>query len=179
MKLLKVITLFCLCFGCSKSNKDHVAIGTWNRCNKDGSYFEYKITNQYLIMMTTRSDDIWLFRNEVSDSVMMLSEFINGSNLLINNDTFITIKQSKDRVVLKSSYTWDKLELFKAEFDYDEIDSTNLESWKTKTLSEFKKRVDAKNCPDLRTDAEKRPVIGVLNLDEVEEIEIDIDSIEN
>ncbi|PLB20689.1 MAG: hypothetical protein TRG1_257 [Flavobacteriaceae bacterium FS1-H7996/R] len=85
----------------------------------------------------------------------------------------IVLSKTKDRIVLKSSYTWDKMELNKAEFDFDKIDSTNLDSWKKKTISEFKKRAELKNCPDLRTEEEKN--IPTINLDDFEEEEITIE----
>tara|TARA_R110002124_G_scaffold107405_2_gene259795 strand:- start:11081 stop:11578 length:498 start_codon:yes stop_codon:yes gene_type:complete len=165
MRYLKIICVIFLVLGCQKANKKHIAIGTWNKCHKDGSYSEYKITDKYVINLTTGSDEVWLFQNKIADSTLILSKFKNGLGLLINNDTLVTISQSKSKIVLKSTYNWDKLELNKAEFDYDVIDSTNLKLWKSKTLSEFKKRAKLASCPDLRTEEEK--VIPTLNLDDI------------
>jgi hypothetical protein len=177
MKYLKILFVFFLLLGCQKSTNEHIAIGTWNRCNKDGSYWEYKITDQYMLMLTTSSNEIWLFKNKVIDSSLVLSKFKNGLGLLINNDTLVTVKQSKNKVVLKSTYTWDNIELNKAEFDFEKIDSSNLESWKNKTLMEFKKRAESVNCPDLRTESEK--IVPPLDLDDLDEEEIPIIEIEN
>ncbi|NOY47560.1 MAG: hypothetical protein GXO84_05085 [Chlorobi bacterium] len=176
MRYLKTLFLSFLFLGCQKSTKEHIAIGTWNRCNKDGSYWEYKITEQYMLMLTTKSDEIWLFRNKVVDSTLVLSEFKKGVGLFINNDTLVTVKQTKNKIVLKSTYTWDNIELNKAGFDFDPIDSTNLESWKNKTLTEFNNRAKSANCIDIRTEKEK--IIPKLYLDALEEEEIKIDSIQ-
>jgi hypothetical protein len=176
MKNLKALFAIFILFGCQKSAKEHIAIGTWNRCNKDGSYWEYKITDQYWLMLMTETDHIWLFQNKIVDTIMVLSEFKNGLPIIINNDTLVTIVQSKNKVVLRSTYLWDNIELNKAEFDFDPIDSTNLESWKNKTLSEFKKRAELASCPDLRTEEEK--MIPLLELNELIEEEIPIIEIE-
>src|SRR5690606_35933354 len=120
---------------------------------QDGSYFEYKITDEYVMVLTDKG--IRLFQNNILNKTLVVSEFKDGTELLINNDTLVTISKSKDKVVLRSTYTFDKYEFNKAEFKIDEIDSINLESWKNKTLSEFRKRAELRNCPDLRTDDEK------------------------
>ncbi|MCF1192256.1 hypothetical protein LRR18_11725 [Mangrovimonas sp. AS39] len=176
MKFIKVLFLSFLIASCHESTKKHVAIGTWNRCNKDGSYWEYKITDQYMLMLTTKYDDIGLFRNKIADTTMILSEFENGLGLLINNDTLVTIVKSKNKVILRSTWARDNILLNKADFDYDKIDSTNLDSWKTKTISEFKKRAALKKCPDLRTEEEKN--IPTLQLNESDNEEIPIIELE-
>jgi hypothetical protein len=175
MRYLKYLFILFLVLGCQKTNVNHVALGTWNRCNKDGSYWEYKITDQYMLMLTTQSDEVWLFRNKIVDTTMILSEFENGLGLMINNDTLVPIEQLKNKVVLKSTYTWDNIELNRAEFDFAPIDSINLETWKSKTISDFKKRAELARCPDLRTEDEK---IHTLNIDDLEEEEIPITEIE-
>ena len=118
--------------------------------------------------MVLSAEGIRLFQNKVDGKKIILSKFKNGTELLINNDTLITISESEKKVVLKSTSTYDTYDFNKAEFTIDEIDSLNLESWKNKTLSEFKKRAEFRNCPDLRTDNEKS--LDTLKLDmEIEE----------
>lgn len=159
------------------NTKKHVALGTWNRCNKDGSYIEYKITDQYmLILTTTRPDEVIIFGNKVLDDNLISYQLKNGTKILTDNDTLVTAKQSPNKVVLMSTWGFDKYELNKAEFDFDKIDSTNLEQWKNKSLAEFKKRAKSANCPDLRTEEEK--IVPTLNLDNLDEEEIPIIEIE-
>jgi len=177
MRYLKIIFVLFIVFSCQKTNEKHSAIGTWNKCLKDGSYFEYKITDAYIMVLTTKSEVIIFFRNKLTDKGLIMSEFENGADLLINNDTLITVSESENKVVLKSTYTYETYEFNKAEFKIDKIDSLNLKSWKSKTLSEFKKRTELANCPDLRTEEEK--VIPTLELDDIEEEEIPIIEIEN
>jgi hypothetical protein len=177
MKNLTILFLVFLLFTCQKPIKKHVALGTWNRCDEDGSYTEYKITDQYMLILTTKSEDIVMFKNEVFNESLILSEYNNGINLLVNNDTLVTIEKSKNKIILKSTYTYDNTLLNRSEFDIDQIDSTNLRSWKTKTLEQFKKRAESINCPDLRTEKEK--ITPELNLEDLEEEEIPIEVIEN
>jgi len=176
MKYIRIIFISFLVLSCQKTSKKHIAIGTWNNCYKDGTYVEYKITDEYLLILTTKSDEILLFKNKIADSTLILSKFKNGLGLPINNDTLVTISQSKNKIVLKSTYSWNEIELNKAEFDYDAIDSTNSKLWKNKTLSEFKKRAELASCPDSRTEKEK--IIPTLNVDDTEEKEIPITQIE-
>jgi len=176
MKYLKVLFILCLVFGCQEANKKHVAVGTWNKCNIEGSYVEYKITDNYFMFLKTKSDEIFIFRNKIVDDKLILSEFKNGTKIITNNDTLITVRKSKNKVVLKSTYNLDFVELNNAEFDFDRIDSAHLELWKNKALSEFKKRAESIKCRDLRTEEEK--TIQTLYLDEFLEEEIEIDLIE-
>lgn len=152
---------------CQTSCQEKI-VGTWYKCNKDGSYNEYKITDHYLIMVSSKSDFVWIHRVKQIDNGIILSDFDSSVNrLMTNNDTLIILSKTKSKTILKSSLTWDKLELKKANFDFDKIDSTNLDSWKNKTISEFKKRAELINCPDLRTDEEKN--IPTIDLDDFEE----------
>lgn len=162
---------------CKKNNEKYIAIGTWYKCLGDGGYVEYKITEKYIIMLTTKSDEISLFRNKITHNKLIISEFKNGTRLLMNNDTLVTISKSKNRIVLKSTYLYDKYEFNRAEFKIDEIDSANLEFWKIKTISEFKKRAEIKNCPDIRPESEKALDSLKFNMEELEE-EIPIEIIE-
>ena len=162
MRNLKIILLFFVLASCQIPNKEHLAIGTWNRCDKNGIYSEYKITENYLMNISTNSDDIWFYKINIFNNNLIVSEFENGQGLLINNDTLITTLHSKEKLTLKSTYTYEALELNKVEIDFEEIDSTNLKAWKNKTLSEFKKRAFLSKCVDLRTENEKRiPIINI------------------
>ncbi len=177
MKSLKYLFILFLVLGCQKLNKKHVAIGTWNSCNNDGSYIEYKITDEYMLILTTnRPNEIIIFGNKILDDKIISYQLKEGTKILTDNDTLITVKKSSKKVVLMSTWGFDTFELNKTEFDFDQIDSTNLDSWKNKTLSDFKKRAELANCPDLRTESEK--TVPTLNLDDFEEEEIPITVIE-
>lgn len=175
MRFLKSVCILFLFSGCQAFFSEHPAIGTWSRCNSDGSYWEYKITDQYLLMMRTLSNEVLLFKTKVNDTNLLLSEFKNGPGLMYSNDTLVTIEQSENRIVLKSTYTWETVELNKADFDLEPIDSLHLEAWKSKVFADFKKRAALMDCPDIRTEEEK--ILPVLKADDAEEeipiIEID------
>ena len=175
MKYLKTIFVLCLVFGCQKPNKKHIAIGTWNICHKDGRYSEYKITDKYVINLTSEDDEVWLFKSKIADSTLLISTFNIGSGSTERNAMFDTISYTQSKIVLKS-FGGERLELNRAEFDYAPIDSTNLKVWKNKTLAEFKKRVELAGCLDLRTEEEK--VKPTLDLDDSVEEEIPIIEIE-
>ena len=173
MKYLNCICILFLLSGCHNS---HPAIGTWSKCNKDGSYWEYKITDQSILILNTFNDEVWHYKVQIVDTSLLLSKFQNGPSLMFNNDTLVTIKQTEGKIVLKSTYTWDTYEFNKREFDFEPIDSTHLETWKAKVISDFKKRAELMSCPDLRTEEEK--IIPLLELDDSEE-EIPIIELDN
>ena len=177
MKYTKIAFVLFLFFSCQNSKKEHVVIGTWNRCDKDGSYIEWKITNHYMLILTTRSNEILLFRNNIINNNLVLSEFKNGTRLIGNNDTLVTVKKSKNKIILRSYFSGDYSVLNKAEFDIKPIDSTNLEFWRNNTLSEFNKRASNVICADARSEEEKRYDFEVENMGELKLNKLD--SIEN
>ncbi|TJY36304.1 hypothetical protein [Pontimicrobium aquaticum] len=182
MKHIKLTFVLLLFFNCQNSKEEHVAIGTWNKCDKDGSYIEWKITNQYMLILTTRSNEIFLFKNNIINNNLVLSEFKNGTRLVGNNDTVVTVRRSKNKIILRSRFTGDYSELNKAEFDFEPIDSTNLELWRKNILSEFNRRASNVICTDTRNKDEKRYDFEVENIGELEMDKLDkikIDSIEN
>ena len=136
MKTLFIVIIPILFLSCLKPLKEHPAIGNWYKCDRDGSYSEFKITKDYYLWMNSSSDDINIFRNKVIDCVLVISELKNGFELLKNNDTLLTLSHSNDKIILKSnSYTTSKVEIIKANFEIEAIDSTNLDSWKKKSFN--------------------------------------------
>lgn len=155
----KFLYLLFILYGFTSCN-DHPAIGTWNHCNEYGVYGEYNITDKYVIIPALEVSDVWIFKNEIRDSVMIWSHYENGMKLMFNNDTIFTLRKSDNEIVLKSLKSWDTLELKIADFGYDPIDSTNLRVWKDKILSGAQKRESAFKC-------QKKPIpFGKLNLNE-------------
>ncbi|MFT5892676.1 MAG: hypothetical protein ACI9Y7_002788 [Dokdonia sp.] len=176
MRYLKNICILFLLSGCQTFVSEHPAIGSWSRCEKDGSYWEYKITNQYTIIVNTLYDEVRFIRNQIVDTNLVISEFKNELGLLDNTERVIISEQSNNRIVFKSIVTCSSVELNKKEFDFDPIDSLHLEVWKSKVLADFKKRAALMDCPDVRTEEEK--IIPFLKLDDSEE-EIQIIEIDN
>ena len=172
MRILIIISVFFIIFSCKKENEQHIAIGTWNKCSKDGNYLEYKITEKYIMVLTTKSEEIILSKNKVVNKKLVISEFKNGTKLIKNNDTITTEFESENQVILKSAYSFENYELNKAEFKIDEIDSLNLESWKNKTRLEFLQRAELLKCPDLRTNEEKKESEKIIMKKLEKEIEI-------
>lgn len=179
MKHLKITFILFLLLGCQKNNEQQIVIGTWHKCLKDGSYVEYKITENYMLMLTTKSNKVFLFKNKISNNSLIVSEFKDGAQLFRNYDTLVIISKSKNKIILRSNYyPFEKNELNKAEFKIEEIDSSSLHFWKTKTFREFSKRAQIKNCPDIRNAKEKALDTIKFNQEEIEEIPI-IKMIEN
>ena len=83
---------------------------------------------------------------------------------------YFQFRNQKIRWSWENTYTGNNIVLNRAEFNYDPIDSTNLESWRKKTLSEFKKRAESANCSDLRTENEKE--VSEINLEDFDDEEV-------
>lgn len=163
MKYLRTLLIFLIVVSCQKNDKTHEALGTWNYCTKAGHYEECIITKEFVLIQSTQPKKFFLFRNNIIDNNLVISTIKGEINLPINYDTLVTTEQTKTKVILSSYYSNTNLELHKNEFTYDPIDWTNLESWKGKIKSEFRKRAELEECPDLRTEEEK--IIPKLNID--------------
>lgn len=163
MKNITILLSIILFFVGRKPTQESIAIGTWYRCNKDGSYWEYEIKPNYMLMMTTKADMVWIFKNEIVNKTIILSSYENGPTTTIANQPLIPKAINKDKILLKHLYSGKEIELNRAKFEYEPIDSINLESWKHKTLTEFKKRAKQRNCKDVRIKSEKE--IQPINLD--------------
>ncbi|WP_299679245.1 hypothetical protein [uncultured Dokdonia sp.] len=172
MNYLKGICVLFLLSGCQVFVSEHPAIGTWNSCNNNGDYLEYKITNRHTVKLIKGSDKVWFYRTQIEDTNLVVSKFKNELELFASNDTIVIVEQSKDKMILEDIDTRETLELSKADFDFELIDTLHLEAWKSEVLADFKKRAALIYCekklPMLKTD------------DSEEEIEIiEIDSLGN
>ena len=157
------------------SQTEHVALGTWKKCNENGSYSEYKITDQYFLIIHSDSDKtfdrITLFKNEIHDSIMILSGFDGGIDYPFN-DTLFSRKISDSKIAIASRYN-PRIILSKVNSTepISPIDSTNIELWKEKTLTNFEKRAELENCPILETVKENETILLDIEEIELEEVE--------
>jgi hypothetical protein len=154
MKNLTILFLIFTVFGCQISKEPSPIVGTWNKCFRDGEYREYKIGNNHTLMLTMNDKGISLFKNKIENDALIISG-VNDS-LPNNTDTLTVISYTNDIIVLKSKFTKVEFELNKIENAIKKIDSTNIDEWKDKTLQDFQQRAGVINCPDLRTEKEKR-----------------------
>jgi len=144
-----------LIVGCQGTSQPNEALGTWNYCTRDGNYEEWIITRDFLLIISTKPKKFFLFQNEINDSSLVISTIKGEINLPMPKDTLITLVESKEKLILKSFFESEPLQLNRVEYDFEPIDWKNLESWKKKIHSEFKKRAVLVKCPDLRSDEEK------------------------
>jgi hypothetical protein len=174
MKNIYIVLILTLNLGCSKPEKSNNIEGSWYQCLKNGAYQEFKINKDYMIQLTTEFEDqVSFFKSNIQDSLLIVS----GINVSVINgtDTLIVIPKSSNTIVFKNRYY--EFELRRLNVDIPDIDSTKFDVWKSKTLKNFKTRSDQMNCPDLRTEEEKNPIIelGVIE-DDFEDL-IDIDEL--
>ena len=153
MKYFYLLLTSILILSCQKNDSSEILIGTWNKCNKAGEYFEWKIDKTNILMLGIIKDDIALFENKIVNNSMI----IKGLNIdLPNNiDTLVLISQTKNQITLQSNYNGQIIELRKMENTINEIDSLELDKWKRQNILSFQKRADLFNCPDQRTGNEK------------------------
>ena len=174
-QLFLFITILFLNIGCDNSFENSI-VGNWNKCNRSGSYVEFEITEKKLIILNFESDEILVFKNQLNGNKMIISEFKNGINLMINPDTIYVKFLNQNKILLDSRFTIDNVEMKRTQVTLDKIDSTNIGLWKNKTLKKFHKRADNTGCKDLRTDDEKE--VPILNFEHLEE-EVEIIEYEN
>jgi hypothetical protein len=180
LKILFISLLFFIT-SCGKSVKNPKStIGTWDFCDRSGNYWELKITKDYVLNLSTKDTNVWLLKNKFKDSLLIWSTWKLENNIrLLGDSAFIKpIYQSRNKLILVVMRPWgfDTLRLNKKEISIENIDFSNFNSWKNKTLLEFKERAKSIDCPDLRTEKEKN--IPPLDLDDIDEEEIPIITIE-
>ncbi|MDC8004098.1 hypothetical protein POV27_08535 [Aureisphaera galaxeae] len=145
--------------------------GTWNRCNRDGSYVEYIITNEYFVMLLSKSDNIGFFKKQDIEKGMIISDHTKLTEVALigNPDTLWVYSYSKNQVILRSRINGE-IELNKASFTYATIDTLDFAVWKSKIISEFQKRTLFMNCQDIRTESEKEVEVLDVTDDKEEEL---------
>lgn len=166
--LLAIIFLL----GCQKKPRQNPFIGTWNRCLPDGTYCEFKITNNYTIYLNSSGwEGLSLISNQFKGDTL-IGEGINVS-LPNEIDTLVLTYKSNDTLILKSSWKNQTIILHKIKNEIADIDSLNLNNWIKETFSNFDKRAKHRNCPDFRTEEEKIiHDLGDVNVEKEEETEI-------
>ena len=173
--LFTIIILFNI--GCETS-VDNRIIGNWNKCNQSGNYVEFEITENQLIILNSATDKILVFKNQISGNKMIISEYKNGTSLMINPDTIYFKFLNQNRVEFNNGFTIDNVEMKRSQVTLENIDSTNVEFWKNKTLNKFNKRAQDIDCKDLRTDDEKEILELKLDFIEDEDEMIDLNDAE-
>ena len=180
-KLLLFTIILCLNIGCETPVENKI-IGNWNKCNQDGSYVEFEITEKELIILNSTTDDILVFKNKLKGDKMIISEFKKGMklgiSLGINTDTIYFKFLNQNRIQLNNEFTIDNVEMKRTHVTVDKIDITNIELWKNKTLDKFNKRAENIDCKDLRTDDEKEILELELDFLEDEDKMIDLNDAE-
>lgn len=142
-------------------------VGNWSMCTKNGDYIEYKISKKHMIVLMNNIDKPIIFKTNISKNEIHLTEYKNGDEYLLNNDKFILVSKGKNKIILKSVKLNKEYILEKADFSYEKIDSTNLDSWNLKIMNKFKKRTKSKNCQSISGKTDNQ--IDTLNIKMLEE----------
>lgn len=159
--LFPLIAVFIL--GCSHYRQSDLIEGSWFQCLKDGTYQEFRIDDNNVIQFSTAFDDhISVFSSKIDESTLIVS----GINVSVLNsiDTITVISESSNTIVLKNRFGEKKLTRLSE--GISNIDSTNIDRWKSQSLIHFYNRASLTNCLDLRTEEEKKPLV---DLDEIED----------
>lgn len=155
-------------------------IGSWSQCLKDGTYKEFKISEHYTTTSVSDfrehdyDDGISFYKCQINDSLLIITAGINV-DLVMPPETLRFESISHDKITIENRFGI--AELTRLQDEIPDIDSTNLELWSKLYLDEFLKRAKLANCPDLRTEEEKKPPIdfGVVK-DHFDDL-IDIDGL--
>ncbi|TRX61464.1 hypothetical protein FNH22_05260 [Fulvivirga sp. M361] len=168
IKKLISITILGTILAC-ETQKPNPLIGSWGECRRDGTYKEYKINKHYT---TTSVSDFQnhdydngmsFYKCHILDGMLIVTQGINVD--LINPPETLRFEFiTYNKVILKNSYGTS--ELTRIENEGHIVDSINLVNWRESYLKAFLQRSEQADCPDVRTDEEKNPLI---ELGEVED----------
>jgi len=124
-------------------------IGTWKMCSTDGKYYEYKITENHIIILMAPSNKPYVFAIEnLNRNGFLIREFENGDEYIFNNDHLRLISKSKNQIILKSLRFDKEYQFVKANFSINKIDSSNIQAWQKITIDQYNKRAEYNNCVD-------------------------------
>jgi len=138
-------------------------------------YSELKIEKDYILRLIYNKNNIEIIKKK--------SRIENNLLLIVNQeyepniDTFNLVNYSKDKVVLNRIFLNQYYRLSKIENNITEIDSTDIEKWKEKTITEFQKRAKMYFTENNITET-KEIIDTLIELPIIEEIEIPIDTLE-
>lgn len=155
-------------------------IGSWCRCQHDGTYQEFKIASNYTTTSVSNfpeldyDDGIAFYASYIQDSFLILTKGLNV-DLMYEPETLSYKFDAANKITLESQFG--PFQLTKITGDIPDIDSTNFELWKNTYLTEFLEREELANCRDLRTEEEKRlPDLGEIE-DDFEPLTLSKDSV--
>ncbi|PHQ29445.1 hypothetical protein [Leeuwenhoekiella nanhaiensis] len=144
--------------------------GNWGKCNPDGGYWNYTLTDSILVLAVKKPNPFIEICNVtyIDEGIIISDAKQTEIKLMTNPDTLKILFISSDSLRLQSTQTGDQFELSKADFRLDPIDFNNYKSWKKESLAKFDEYAARVNCAELEED------IRSLNLDEFKEEEIKI-----
>ena len=144
--------------------------GNWAKCNPDGSYWNYTLTDSILVLAVKKPNPfIEVYNVNYTNEGIIISDLKQTEIKQITNpDTLKILSISSDSLKLQSTQTGDHFEWSKADFRLDPIDFNNYKSWKKESLAKFDAYAARVNCAELEED------IHSLNLDKFKEEEIKI-----
>jgi hypothetical protein len=155
-------------------------IGSWFSCQRDGTYKEFKISEHYITTSISDfqehdyDDGISFYECHIHDSLLIVSKGINV-DLMGAPDTLRFESKSYDKIILENQFGSFELTRLKAEIP--DIDSANFDRWSKLYLDKFLERAELANCPDIRTEEERTPVL--IDLGEIEDDFEELEEVKN
>lgn len=167
MKNQLSILIFTFVIGCEIPNENQL-IGSWCRCQHNGTYKEFKIASNYTTTSVSNfpeldfDDGISFYESYINENLLIVTRGLNV-DLMYEPETLYVKFDAPDKIILESHFG--PFQLTRLNSNIPDIDSTNFELWRNTYLTEFLERAELANCPDLRTEEEKQ----LPDLGEVEE----------
>jgi len=139
--------------------------GNWGKCNPDGSYWNYTLTDSLLVLAVEKPNPfIEVYNvNYTNEGIIISDAKQTEIQLVTNPDTLKILSILSDSLKLQSTQIGDQFELSKADFKLEPIDFNNYNSWKKKYLVRFSEYATLVDCPTLEDN------VPSLRLDEFEE----------
>ena len=132
-------------FACEKADQNLIE-GTYFLCQKNGSYREFLFLENYLLMLDSEFDEIWIYNIKYKDSTFYIDKPSNSEAILTFDKKFSFKKLNNKKIILKNLITEQIIELNKAESNLRKIDSLNFKYWRESTIKDFKIRAKNKKC---------------------------------
>ncbi|MAS21275.1 MAG: hypothetical protein CMF34_13640 [Leeuwenhoekiella sp.] len=139
--------------------------GNWGKCNPDGSYWNYTLTDSLLVLAVEKPNPFIEVYNVkyINEGIIISDAKQTAIHLMTNPDTLKILSILSDSLKLQSTQTGDQFELSEADFKLEPIDFNYYKSWKKKSLLRFNEYATRVDCATLEDN------VPSLSLDEFEE----------
>ena len=162
MKKILILILFIALYCCSTRDNSNLIFGAWEHIIDSSNYSEFQINETHLVILRASDSIVTIKKSRIDNNLLI----IDNQKYSPKIDTFEIVHIGQDSLLLKRNFLNQKYSFVRIINSISEIDSSNLQGWQEKTLSDFRKRVKLNLGGEYEFKIDTFPV--TLNHEEIE-----------